>query len=118
ITKTVSEQIKPAIQAALDELVRDRIQDKLSITLRNAPPPPPVPEVDSPESDIVTTEEEMEAFRIIRAIGARYVPVERITMRDAKSYCSVIVDNNNRKPICRLYFNSPTTKNIGIFDND
>jgi hypothetical protein len=39
-------------------------------------------------------------------------------MRDAKSYCSVFVDDNNRKPVCRLYFNSKSTKSIGIFDSE
>jgi len=31
------------------------------------------------------------------------------------SYFTNIVDDNNRKPICRLYFNNPK-KFIGIFD--
>lgn len=121
MTKTVVEQIKPAIQAALDEVIRDRIQDKLSITFQDSKPQPPAPsssEISEIEGDdgITTTEEEWEGFRIVRAIAARIVPINRITMRDSKSYCAIIMDDNNRKPICRLYFNSATTKNIGIFD--
>lgn len=27
-------------------------------------------------------------------------------MRDAKSYCSILIDDNNRKAICRLHFNN------------
>ncbi len=27
-------------------------------------------------------------------------------MRDTKTYCGIILDDNNRKPICRLWFNS------------
>ncbi len=53
---------------------------------------------------------------IVRAIGAKIVPVERITIRDSKSYCAILMDDNNRRPICRLYFNSATTKNLGLFD--
>lgn len=119
ITKGVAEQLKPAIQSALDELVRDRIQDKLSITFRQEASPQVSQTADpaSTEDDgIVTTDEEREGYMIVRAIAARIVPIERITIRDAKSYCAVLMDDNNRKPICRLYFNSPTTKNIGIFD--
>ncbi|MCI5136880.1 MAG: hypothetical protein D3922_00340 [Candidatus Electrothrix sp. AR1] len=26
-------------------------------------------------------------------------------MRDTKSYCGILLDDNNRKPICRLRFN-------------
>lgn len=119
ITKGVAEVLRPAIQAALDEIIRDRIQDKLSITLRpevSPTQPPQVIDAEDPEGDIVTTDEEREAFMIVRAIAARHVPIERVTLRDAKSYCAILMDDNNRKPICRLYFNSATTKNLGIFD--
>lgn len=34
VTKSVLEQIKPALQSALDQIIRDRIQDKLSITFQ------------------------------------------------------------------------------------
>ncbi|RLL61538.1 type I restriction endonuclease [Paenirhodobacter hankyongi] len=118
ITKAVLEQITPAIQAALDEIIRDRIQDKLSITLRGDPPPQAaqVQAETAPDADIETTDEEREGFMIVRAIAARLAPIDRVVMRDAKSYCAILMDDNNRKPICRLYFNSATTKNIGIFD--
>ncbi|WP_420023826.1 type I restriction endonuclease [Cereibacter azotoformans] len=116
ITKSVAEQLKPAIQAALDEIIRDRIQDKLSITFRGEPSSSkvePIQEVEA--SELETTDEEREGFMIVRAIAARIAPIERVTMRDAKSYCAILMDDNNRRPVCRLYFNSPTTKNIGLF---
>lgn len=118
ITKAVAEQLKPAIQAAVDELVRDRIQDRLSIAFRSDTPAQTAAASESAAQDdeVVTTDEEREGFMIVRAIGARLAPVERITMRDAKSYCAILMDDNNRRPICRLYFNSATTKNLGIFD--
>ncbi|ARC89914.1 hypothetical protein B5V46_15530 [Rhodovulum sp. MB263] len=34
-------------------------------------------------------------------ITARIAPIERITIRDAKSYCAILMDDNNRRPICR-----------------
>jgi hypothetical protein len=43
---------------------------------------------------------------IVRAIAAEVAPVSRIVMRDAQSYCAVLFDDNNRKPIIRLHFNS------------
>lgn len=119
LTKSVVEQIKPALQAAFDTIMRERIQEKLSITLQDPQASATSQQEKSEgESDgeIITTDEEHEGFKIVRAIAARLTRVDRITMRDAKSYCAVLMDDNNRKPICRLYFNSPTTKNIGIFD--
>lgn len=37
-------------------------------------------------------------------------------MRDTKSYCGILLDDNNRKPICRLHFNT-SQKYIGIITN-
>ncbi len=121
LTKSALEQLRPAIQAALDEVIRDRIQDKLNVAFRPEAASLEANQSKSPEegdqkSEIVTTEDESQAFMIVRAIGARTIPVERITMRDSKSYCSVFVDDNNRKPVCRLYFNAKSTKSIGLFD--
>lgn len=122
ITKSVSEQLRPAIQAALDEVIRDRIQDKLGVTFsgdKKANPEPEETQTDASKDDeIVTTDEEIAAHLIIRAIAARHVPVSRVVIRDAKSYCAILMDNNNRKPVCRLYFNSTTTRYIGVFDAD
>ena len=34
-------------------------------------------------------------------------------MRDTKSYCGILLDDNNRKPICRLHFNH-AQKYLGV----
>jgi hypothetical protein len=43
------------------------------------------------------------------------VDPKRIVMRDAKSYCAVLLDDNNRKTVARLHFNSPTSRYLGTF---
>ncbi len=78
---------------------------------------------DEDESDgndddgIVTTEEEIAGYRIIKAIACSDVDPERVTMRDAKKYCAIFLDDNNRKPIVRLYFNTKQ-KYLGVFDEN
>ena len=37
-------------------------------------------------------------------------------MRDLRSYCSILLDNTNRKPIWRLHFNDTEHKYLGLFD--
>ncbi|PRQ03430.1 hypothetical protein ENSA5_15910 [Enhygromyxa salina] len=64
---------------------------------------------------IVTTEEELEGYRVVKAIICDLLPAERVTFRDSKTYFAVLLDNNNRKPICRLHFNR-SRKYIGTFD--
>lgn len=81
----------------------------------------PEPEVDkeavsvATDNGIVTTEEEIAAFNIIRAICCAEVPAADIALRDAKSYCAILFEDNNRKPIARLYFDRQVPR-IGIFD--
>jgi hypothetical protein len=36
-------------------------------------------------------------------------------MRDAQSYCAILLDDNNRKPICRLRFNNPLNLRLSLF---
>ena len=124
MTKTVVEQLRPAIQSSLDEVIRDRIQDKLNVAFRPEAAPglsEPSPKKQTGETAgpaaIVTTEEEIQAFLIVRAIAARLIKLDRITMRDSKSYCGIFVDDNNRKPVCRLYFNSKAVRYVGLFDS-
>jgi len=65
------------------------------------------------ETKVQTTAEEMEAFYIVRAILCAKVNVMRIVNRDTQSYFGILLDDNNRKPICRLHFNGK--KNIFLF---
>jgi hypothetical protein len=67
--------------------------------------------------DTITTEEELEGYRIVRAIVCSEVPIARILARDTKTYFGVLLDDNNRKPIARLWFNR-SKKYLGIFDEN
>jgi predicted type IV restriction endonuclease len=73
--------------------------------------------VDTAE-EIETTQEEIEGFHIVKAIVRAVVKAERVTIRDAKSYCAVLLDDNNRKPLIRFHFNSKSVKYISLFDSD
>ena len=41
--------------------------------------------------------------------------VNRIIARDTQSYFGVLLDDNNRKPLCRLHFNAKQ-KYLGLMD--
>jgi len=57
----------------------------------------------------------MEGFYIVRAIVCAKVKVTRIAHRDQQSYFGILLDDNNRKPICRLYYNGKK-KYVSFFD--
>lgn len=81
LTKSVVEQLKSAVQSSLDEVIRNRIQDKLNVAFRPDPVVQDAPVVAIQElpddRDIHTTEEEMMAFMMVKAIAARYIDVSR-----------------------------------------
>ena len=66
---------------------------------------------------VVTTDEEVEGFQIVRAIVCSEVPVSRVVARDTQTYFGILLDDNNRKPIARLWFNR-SKKYLGIFDEN
>lgn len=43
------------------------------------------------------------------------LPATRIAFRDTQSYFGVLLDDNNRKPLCRLHFNS-ANKYVELFN--
>jgi len=67
------------------------------------------------ENKIVTTEEDIQGYYIVRGIICSVLDIERIISRDTQSYFGILCDNNNRRPICRLYFNG-RQKYISIFN--
>ena len=56
-------------------------------------------------NNVITTEEELEGFMIVKTILRQKISVTRVTYRDAQSYFAILLDDNNRKTICRLYLN-------------
>lgn len=66
--------------------------------------------------DIITTQEEIEGFFIVKSLLRKTIDVKRVVMRDAQSYCAILLDDNNRKPICRLRFNNPNRLVLGLFN--
>lgn len=54
--------------------------------------------------DIVTTQDELDALIIIRTIlSVNGFDWKRISLIDAKTYCSVVIDGNTRNNLCRLF---------------
>ena len=68
------------------------------------------------ESKIETTEIEKEGFMIVKTILRQKIKVNRIAFRDAQSYFAILLDDNNRKTICRLYLNA-SKKYLCTFDD-
>ncbi len=130
-TARVREVFSRLASKALQQFINDQVNERLKSALGGAAPlvgaAPQVrePEVEEasdevstePHSDVETTLEELEGFHIVRAILASDVPFDRVVSRDNKSYFNLLLDDNNRKPFCRLHFNRKQ-KYLGLFDAD
>ncbi len=129
MTQAVREQFAQLTKQAFKQLLNEQINERLKTALSNESAATPNSEAspaaanqsadpvaeDQATKNLKTTEEEIEAFHIIRAMLRETIPVSRIAMRDVVSYCGILLDDNNRRPICRLHFNS-SQKYIGLFD--
>lgn len=106
---TFKEYTKKALSISINESISDRLKSALNINeqieKQEQGKVNPVIEA-SDAAKVITTEEELEAFQIVKAILREKIPSERIASRDTQSYFGVLLDNNNRKPICRFHFNS------------
>ncbi|HEX8401494.1 MAG TPA: type I restriction endonuclease [Allosphingosinicella sp.] len=120
-TAAVREQLQPILTNSIAQLIRDRVNERLTSALHVAnPEPSPIEEGTSDDPSelgdgVITTEDEIGGYRIIQAIAARHVDPKRVVIRDSKSYCAILLDDNNRKTLARLHFNSPTTRYVGTF---
>jgi predicted type IV restriction endonuclease len=134
MTQKVREQFAQLTGQALKQFINDQINERLKTALATDPTLTISAEkttetastttgtvngatngVDISADGVATSEEEIEGFYIIRAILREIVPVKRVVLRDVHRYCGILLDDNNRKPICRLHFNG-SKKYIGFFD--
>ena len=108
VTAKVLDQFTNLTKKSLQQYISDQITERLKTALtkedEKIKQETEVSQVE--DSKIVTTEEELEGFMIVKSILRQTIPASRIFYRDAQSYFAILLDDNNRKTICRLYLNS------------
>jgi predicted type IV restriction endonuclease len=124
--------VKKAFQQVINETINERIQSALHETseMKTVTVSEGTAQITQPEPEAVvaeappvegrkieTTQDEIDGYYVVKAILREILPVKRICMRDAQSYFSILLDDNNRKPICRLHFNR-AKKQLSLFDNN
>lgn len=129
LTAKVREQLTPLVAKGYAQFISDQVNYRLQTALGGSQrfeASPSSNEEDetlaepspSRDSDVVTTVDEIQGHLIVRAILSREYDPTRITMRDTKSYCGILMDDNNRKPICRFHFDNPDNLRIGLLDEN
>lgn len=120
ITGQLQEKFKPIVVDAIKAYINDRINERLNTAMEVERSTVEMIslELEVDEEPATTfTEEEKEGLYIVRAICAVEVDPARLTERDTKSYCGIVLDGNSRKYFMRMYFNGGTKK-VEIFDDN
>ncbi len=116
--KTI-DKFKPLVKRSINQYINEKMSSKfketLSISESDDVDKGNKVEPEEEKSKIVTTFEEMSAFAIVKSILRKSIDVSRITYRDTESYFGVLLDDNNRKWICRINLDS-RNKHIIISD--
>lgn len=111
-TAKVKEKFRPILKKAINEYFNDLLRDKLE-TAFQFKVETQEEEIVQPSEEIiddkvpVTTEEEIIGFSIVKSMLLDIIPeIDKITYKDTLSYFNILFEDNTRKWICRLYFNS------------
>ena len=121
LTQTVVDKFKPILKKALNNYITELMNDKIKTALGTqattddaAAAPEEAPDTAAETASkkaapkIVTTEEELEAFFVVKNILKEAAPLEDIAYKDNERYMAVLYKGQPTKWICRFYFNTAT----------
>jgi len=108
VSELISDRLKSALAKETDMVNQQAKAEEVSLT---------EPSKASEQSKVVTTEMEKEGFFIVKSILRTKLDTSRLTHRDTQSYFGILIDDNNRKPVCRLHLDGGK-KYITLFDEN
>lgn len=119
LTANIVEEFTDLVKKAFSQYISEKVNDRLNSALskEEEKQKEEIEVKEEPVSKIETTEEELEGYNIVLAILRRKLPKDRVVHRDTQSYFGILLDDNNRKPICRLHLNGGV-KYISLFDSN
>lgn len=128
-TQNAIEKFRPIVKQSLNQFISEMMNDKIKTALgaEETTQTQDIPAVESEAATpsmqtkdapkIVTTEEELEAFFIIKNLLKDVVSMNDITYKDNERYMAILYQNKTTRWICRLFFNS-SKKFITIPDDN
>lgn len=122
-TQKVVEQFAPIVKKSITSVVNDIISDRLNVAIKSGEQqdvPAAQEEIQPVEDDalpdgvvamdkengIITTQEEIDAYNIIRSILRKFISANKIVYKDFKTYFAIGIENPSYWWICRLSFGS------------
>lgn len=117
VIKKFSELVKLSFKEHINDIIAQKVKKAIELpdNTDSSEAEAKDPNIISPlsEPEIITTQEELDAYYLIKAVLREDVDITRIRYKDTKSYLGINVDGSVRKTICRLWLNSKN-KCVGI----
>ncbi|MFA7659114.1 MAG: type I restriction endonuclease [Candidatus Gastranaerophilaceae bacterium] len=106
ITPAVVEKHTHTTIEAFNQFMSATVKKALEGNINQSNTIPENQKKDETKSLIETTVEELEGYAIVKSILKDTIDLNRLFYRDTINYFNLILDDNIRKTICRLYFNN------------
>jgi predicted type IV restriction endonuclease len=125
-TKKVIDSFRDIVKKSMSQFITEKVNEKLQKALKSTASGEQLVQTEHSNEEngskeienkdqVITTEEEIEGYVLIKLILKEFIDPTRIYYRDNKSYFNVLLDDSIRKWVCRLGFNS-TNKYIQLND--
>lgn len=118
-TQNVIDKYKPILKKSINHYINDLVNQRLQSALNNSSS-----EVSSElainvvdDNSIITTDEEIESYYIVKSILSEKVTPNNIYYKDTYSYFGILYENKVTKWICRVYLKE-NVKFVVIPDKD
>lgn len=132
-TQSVVDKFRPIVAKAFNQFINENMNERIKHVISGEPSstsPHIVPDLEDDASSevaadtidlpvqpvIETTQEEIEGYATVKVLLGSIIDKDRIFYRDNASYFNILIDNSNRKWVCRLHLNSLTNKYITFRD--
>lgn len=123
-TKAIIERFNPTVKHTFNLMIKDKVTDKLNAALSNTGEKAKITLEDDEinevikkdTAEVITTPDELESYAIIKVILNEVIDPQRVFYRDNQSYFNILLDNNIRKWLVRVYLDT-SNKRI-IINND
>ncbi|MDD2965443.1 MAG: type I restriction endonuclease [Bacteroidales bacterium] len=126
LTQKMLDQFTELTKKSISTYINDIFSDRLKIAIKNSENQQAAKVIEEPVIDkqfdgvskTDTTKIEIEGYYVVKSIIRNKIKADRITYRDAQTYFAILIDDNNRKPVCRLYFNNEENLQIALIDEN
>lgn len=111
---------KKAIKQVADDMFTERITrvlDKKQEEEQQQETSAKIDEIDD-DNKIITTQEEMDGYNIIKAILRKELDVKRVTFKDYQGFFGIRLDDMMTKTFCKLFLNNLKKMNIRVIYKD